>query len=254
MVDHRVNRLEAASVKLKEADRPYLKLLSEKYPSILAASTAIVNLTAELNLPKGTEHFISDIHGEYEAFRHVIKNGSGSIKRKIEETFPTLSTAEKRSLATLIYYPEEKIPLILPTVTDKVDWYRTTLLRLLKLCRVFSSKYTRTRVRQFLPTHFADLIDELLHRQEDVEYKRDYYQRIIETIIATGSTQAFSIALAELIQRLAIATATSRPRSGKEKVRLKPGESYWSSTAVSPRLTSSRPALPATPWSIIRRD
>ena len=111
MVDHRPSRLEVTSIKLKEADLPYLKLLSEKYPSILAASTAIVNLTAELNLPKGTEHFISDIHGEYEAFRHVIKNGSGSIKRKIEETFPTLPVAEKRTLATLIYYPEEKILL-----------------------------------------------------------------------------------------------------------------------------------------------
>jgi fructose-1,6-bisphosphatase-3 len=205
LVDHRVSRLDETSMKLKEADLSYLRLLSEKYPSILAASTAIVNLTAELNLPKGTEHFISDIHGEYEAFRHVLKNGSGSIKRKIEEIFPTLPAVEKRTLATLIYYPEEKIPLILPTVTDMVEWYRTTLLRLLKLGRAVSSKYTRTRVRQFLPAHFADLIDELLHRQEDIGSKRDYYRSLIETIIATDSAGSVIIALAELIQRLAIA-------------------------------------------------
>jgi len=190
---------------ITENDRHYLRLLSEKYPSIQTASTAIVRLNAILTLPKGTEHFISDIHGEYEAFRHVLKNGSGSLKRKIKETFSDLSPAERRTLATLIYYPEEKLPLILQTVDDKADWYCTTLHRLIKLCRVVSAKYTRTRVRYFLPDHFADLIDELLHKQQDIEDKFDYFQQIIETIIATGSANAFIIALAELIQHLAIA-------------------------------------------------
>jgi len=111
MVDHCPGRLAVTSMKPKEDDLPYLRLLSEKYPSVLAASTAIVNLTAELNLPKGTEHFISDIHGEYEAFRHVIKNGSGSIKRKLEETIPTLPVAEERTLATLTTIPKRKYRL-----------------------------------------------------------------------------------------------------------------------------------------------
>ena len=198
-------RYERKTVDINEDQLNYLRLLSKHYPSIQAASTALINLTAELNLPKGTEHFISDIHGEYEAFRHVLKNGSGSIRRKIEETFTTLSHPEKRSLATLIYYPEQKLPLILQTVEDEAAWYRTTLLRLIKLCRVVSAKYTRSRVRQFLPEHFATIIDELLHEQKDVEDKYDYYQTIIETIITTDSGKAFVIALAELIQRLAIA-------------------------------------------------
>jgi len=184
---------------------PYLELLAEQYPSIQAASTAIVKLNAKLNLPKGTEHFLSDIHGEYEAFRHVLKNGSGSIKRRIEETFPTLSDAEKRTLATLIYYPEEKVPLALKTAPNATDWYHTTLLRLIKLCRLVSSQYTRAWVSHFLPALFADIIDELLHAQEDLGDKHDYYNNVLTTIIATGSAPAFITALAELIQRLAIA-------------------------------------------------
>jgi fructose-1,6-bisphosphatase-3 len=153
----------------------------------------------------GTEHFISDVHGEYEAFQHVLKNGSGSIKRKIDGTFPDLPLAEKRALATLIYYPEEELPLILQNVADEVAWYRNTLLRLLKLCRMTASKYTRSRVRQFLPDDFTDLIDELMHQQEEIENRRDYYESIIETVIATGNAGDFIIALAELIQQLAIA-------------------------------------------------
>ncbi len=184
----------------------YLKLLSAEVPSIQAASTRIVKLNAGLNLPKGTEHFISDIHGEYEAFRHVLKNGSGSIRRKIEETFTSLPAEEKRALATLIYYPEEKLPLILQAVDDEDGWYRTTILRLLTLCQVASSKYSRSEVRQFLPEHFADIIDELLHQQEGVVVdKVEYYQSTIETLIATDSARDFITALAELIQRLVIA-------------------------------------------------
>lgn len=191
---------------IKESQLPYLKLLAEKYPSIQAASTAIINFSAELNLPKGTEHFLSDIHGEYAAFRHVLKNGSGSVKRKIEEVFgSTLSAQEKRTLATLIYYPEEKLSLLLPTVTDETTWYRLTLRRLIQVSRLVSAKYTRSRVRRFLPQHLADIIEELLYQPESGPDKAEYYESIITTILATQSANAFIVALAELIQRLVIA-------------------------------------------------
>lgn len=184
----------------------YLQLLARQYPSIRAASTAIVDLNAQLHLPKGTEHFVSDVHGEYEAFRHVLKNGSGSIKRRIDEVFgSSLSVDEKRTLATLIYYPEAKLPLILKSVTDQAEWYRTTLLQLIKLCRDISSKYPRARVRLFLPDDLSGIIEELLHEQEHIKDKAEYYQSIVETTIATGSADSIIIALAELIQRLAIA-------------------------------------------------
>lgn len=183
----------------------YLRLLAKEYPSIQAASTEIINLSAILNLPKGTEHFISDIHGEYEAFLHVIKNSSGSIKRKIEELFAdSLSDHEQQSLATLIYYPRRKLPLLLRTVSDEHAWYRTTLTQLVMVCRVVSSKYTRSKVRKALPQDFAYIIEELLHEQESVDNKHEYYQSIIDTIISTNSSHAFIIAIAEVIQHLAI--------------------------------------------------
>jgi len=164
----------------------FLQLLAQQHPSIQAASMAIINLSANLNLPKGTEHFISDVHGEYEAFSHVLKNGSGSIRRKIEEIFAnTLLEHEKRNFATLIYYPEQKLPLILKNVVNKAEWYRITLFRLIKLCRVVASKYTRTAVREALPDDFAFIIEELLHEQEGVENKQEYYQSIIDSIIST---------------------------------------------------------------------
>ncbi|WP_420642102.1 fructose-1,6-bisphosphatase [Candidatus Leptofilum sp.] len=184
----------------------FLQLLAQQYPSIQAASMAIINLSANLDLPKGTEHFISDVHGEYEAFSHVLKNGSGSIRRKIEEIFSnSLLDDEKRNLATLIYYPEQKLPLILKNVENDAEWYRITLFRLIKLCREVSSKYTRTAVREALPDDFAFIIEELLHEQESVANKQEYYQSIIETIISTNRGDAFVVAMAELIQRLAIA-------------------------------------------------
>ncbi len=189
-----------------ESQLHYLQLLARQYPSIRAASTAIVDLNAQLHLPKGTEHFVSDVHGEYEAFRHVLKNGSGSIKRRIDEVFSSsLSTDEKSSLATLIYYPEAKLPLITKSVADRDEWYRTALMRLIKLCRDISGKYPRARVRSFLPADLAGIIEELLHEQEHIKDKAEYYQSILETIIATGSADSVIIALAELIQRLAIA-------------------------------------------------
>ncbi len=191
---------------IDESQLHYLQLLAKQYPSIRAASTAVVDLTAQLNLPKGTEHFVSDVHGEYEAFRHVLKNASGSIKRRIEETFgSSLSADEKSTLATLIYYPEAKLPLILKAMDDPADWYRTTLVRLIRLCRDISSKYTRARVRAFMPDDLAGILEELLHEQEHVKDKAEYYQSILETIISTDSARPVIVALVELIQKLAIA-------------------------------------------------
>ncbi|MCL4302942.1 MAG: fructose-bisphosphatase class III [Anaerolineae bacterium] len=192
-------------MEITEKELPYLKLLAKQYPTIQAAATEIINLNAILNLPKGTEHFVTDIHGEFEAFLHVLRNGSGSIKRKIEETFAnTLPAKEKRSLATLIYYPEQKIPLALKTLENEDEWYRLTLFRLIKMCRVVSSKYTRSKVRKALPPNFAYIIEELLHEQESVDNKQEYYQSIIQTIIATGRAKDFIIALSKLLQRLVI--------------------------------------------------
>jgi len=189
-----------------ESEIHYLRLLSQQYPSIRAASTEIINLSAILELPKGTEHFISDIHGEYEAFLHVLRNGSGSIKRKIEDAFKdSLQSGEKSTLATLIYYPEKKLPLILKETVNSDEWFRVTLFRLIKLCRVVSSKYTRSRVRKALPDDFAYIIEELLHEQESITNRQEFYSSIIDTIIATNRAEVFIIALANLIQRLSIA-------------------------------------------------
>lgn len=191
---------------MQEDQLRYLTLLSEQYPSIQAASNAIINLTAQLYLPKETEHFLSDVHGEYEAFQHVIKNGAGSIRRKIDEMFAnTLSTQERKSLATLIYYPEHIAPLMLQTVANKEEWCRLTLGHLIKLCRLLISKYQRIAVRGFLAPSMSKLIDELLYEREASENKSQYYQHLIETIITTHSTETVMIHLSELIQRLAIA-------------------------------------------------
>ncbi|WP_346356038.1 fructose-1,6-bisphosphatase [Azotosporobacter soli] len=184
----------------------YLSLLARHYPSIQAASTAIINLSAQLQLPKGTDHFLSDIHGEHESFQHVIRNGAGSTWRKIEELFAdTLSKQEQRSLATLIYYPAQKSALMLQTEPCPESWCRNTLVRLIKLCRVLISKYQRSTVLRLLPAEASAIIEELLYEQENLENKSLYYQSHIETIISTGSAQQFIIILAELIQDLAIA-------------------------------------------------
>jgi len=191
---------------LPEMELRCLNLLARQYPTIPAASTEIINLSAIMELPKGTEHFISDIHGEYESFLHVLRNGSGSIKRRIEEVFQdTLLKQEKQNLATLIYYPRKKLPLILKDVESKDEWYRITLFRLIKMCRISSSKYTRSKVRKALPKDFAYIIEELLHEQESAANRQEYYNSIIKSIIDTGRAGAFIVALAELIQRLAIA-------------------------------------------------
>ena len=183
----------------------YLQLLSEKYPSIQAASTAIINFSALLQLPKGTEHFLSDIHGEHEAFQHVVRNGAGSILRKIDEMFSnSMSKSERRNLATLIYYPELKAPLMLSSVPDKGEWSRLTLVRLVKFSRRLSSKYRREAIRKFLPEAVSETIEELLYDQEGVEHKAAYYQSQIDTIVSTGSALTFISCLAELIRHLAV--------------------------------------------------
>ena len=190
---------------MPENSLKYLKLLSEKYPSIQAASTAIINFSALLQLPKGTEHFLSDIHGEHEAFQHVVRNGAGSILRKIDEMFSnSMSKSERRNLATLIYYPELKAPLMLSSVPDKDEWSRLTLVRLVKFCRNLSAKYRRETVRNFLPRNVAETIEELLYDQEGVEHKAAYYQSQIDTIVTTGSALTFITCLAELIRHLAV--------------------------------------------------
>ena len=186
-------------------NQKYLQLLSEKYPTIQAASTAIINFSAQLQLPKGTEHFLSDVHGESEAFEHVVRNGAGSTWRKIEEMFGnTMSKAERRSLATLIFYPEMKLPLMLASVPDKEEWCQLTLVRLVKFCRSLSAKYRRETVRNLVPKHLMETIEELLYDQEGVEHKVAYYQSQIDTIVSTGSARVFITCLAELIQHLAI--------------------------------------------------
>ena len=183
----------------------YLKLLAQKYPTVQAASTEIINLQAILNLPKGTEHFISDIHGEYEAFLHILNSCSGVIKEKIDEVFASsISKAERDQLATLIYYPQEKLELVVQQETDLDEWYRITLHRLIEVCRLVSSKYTRSKVRKALPKDYAYIIDELLHTRYDEADKKEYFENIISTILSIGRAPSFITALCQVIKRLAV--------------------------------------------------
>ncbi|MCI6549613.1 MAG: fructose-1,6-bisphosphatase [Prevotella sp.] len=183
----------------------YLQLLSQSFPTIADASTEIINLQAILNLPKGTEHFLADIHGEYQAFQHVLKNASGNIKRKVSELFgTTLRETEKRELCTLIYYPEQKLELVKASEDDINDWYHITLHQLVAVCRDVSSKYTRSKVRKSLPSDFSYIIQELLHERTEDTNKTAYVNVIIDTIISTGRADDFIIALANVIQRLSI--------------------------------------------------
>ncbi|MDY4949424.1 MAG: fructose-1,6-bisphosphatase [Clostridium cadaveris] len=187
------------------SDLRYLNLLANRYPTISSATTEIINLQAILNLPKGTEHFLTDIHGEYEPFVHVLKNASGVIKRKINDVFGnSLRSSEKKSLATLIYYPEQKLEIVLKEEENIDDWYRITLYRLIAICRHVSSKYTRSKVRKALPTDFSYIIEELLHEQPGREDKEEYYEEIIQTIISIDRAREFIIAISKLIQRLVI--------------------------------------------------
>ncbi len=189
----------------KKLDVRYLQLLAQSFPSVADASTEIINLQAILNLPKGTEHFLADLHGEYEAFQHVLKNASGNIKRKVGELFgTTLRETEKRELCTLIYYPEQKLELVKAAEKDLNDWYHITIHHLVAVCRDVSSKYTRSKVRKSLPKDFSYIIQELLHERTEDSDKTAYVNVIIDTIINTGRADAFIIAIANVIQRLAI--------------------------------------------------
>lgn len=186
-------------------DLRYLQLLSRSFPTIADASTEIINLEAILNLPKGTEHFLTDIHGEYEAFQHVLKNASGAVKRKVNEIFGnTLRESEKKELCTLIYYPEEKLQLVKTKEHDIDDWYLITLNQLVKVCQNVSSKYTRSKVRKSLPEEFSYIIQELLHESSIEPNKHAYINVIISTIISTRRSDDFIIAMCNLIQRLTI--------------------------------------------------
>ena len=183
----------------------YLEQLAELYPTIGRASTEIINLQSILYLPKGTEHFLSDIHGEFRAFSHVLRNGSGAVRKKIDDVFGhTLSTADKMSLATLIYYPQKKIELVKQQEEDMENWYKITLYRLIEVCKTVASKYTRSKVRKALPEDYAYVIEELITEKQEVLNKEAYYEAIVNTIVELGQTDNFIVALAELIQRLVI--------------------------------------------------
>lgn len=190
---------------MKDLEARYLERLSQLYPTIAKASTEIINLQAILNLPKGTEHFLTDIHGEYEAFSHVLKNGSGAVRRKIDEVFGnTMSSKDKKTLATLIYYPREKMELIKKKEENMEDWYKITLYRLIEVCKRTASKYTRSKVRKALPPDFAYVIEELITEKNDMTDKESYYNAIVSTIIRIGRAEKFIIAMSELIQRLTV--------------------------------------------------
>ena len=186
------------------ANRKYLTLLAHEYPTVAAVSTEIINLKAILRLPKGTEHFISDIHGEYAAFLHMLKNASGVVRQKIDLLFEDrVPLAERNTLATLSYYPEEKLDRIHARGGDLDEWYRITLQRLVEVCRLSASKYTRSKVRKALPNGFEYIIDELLHAADTADKAR-YNSEIIRSIVDTGRADAFIIAISKLIQRLVI--------------------------------------------------
>ena len=190
---------------MKKAELRYLQRLAELYPTIGKASTEIINLQSILNLPKGTEHFMSDLHGEYEAFSHVLRNGSGAVRKKIDDVFGhTLSNSDKKALATLIYYPKEKMQLVKKTEEDMENWYKITLYRLIEVCKTTASKYTRSKVRKALPADYAYVIEELITEKAEVLDKEAYYDSIVNTIIQIGRAENFIIALAELIQRLVV--------------------------------------------------
>ncbi|MGN0159041.1 MAG: fructose-1,6-bisphosphatase [Brotaphodocola sp.] len=183
----------------------YLERLADLYPTVAAATTEIINLEAILNLPKGTEHFLTDIHGEYEAFAHVLKNGSGSVRRKVNDVFGnTLPERDKQSLATLIYYPRQKMAQILKSTDNEEEWYRVTMYRLIEICKRAASKYTRSKVRKAMPSEFSYILEELITEKDDTLDKSSYYQSIVNTIVRVGRAKEFIIAMCHLIQRLVI--------------------------------------------------
>jgi len=186
-------------------DMRVLELLSATFPNVSSACTEIINLQAILNLPKGTEHFMADIHGEYQAFIHILNNASGRIKRKVTELFgDELSENEIRELCTLIYYPEQKLELVKDSNDDMERYYRRTLNQLVLVLRLISSKYTRSRVRKSLPKEFAYIIEELLHENPTDRNKEAYFNGIIDSITSTGQSDSFIVAMCNVIQDLAV--------------------------------------------------
>lgn len=190
---------------MNDGDLRYLKSLSKRYPTIASAATEIINLQAILSLPKGTEHFITDIHGEYDQYLHVIKNGSGAIRRKIEDEFGnTFSMSDKKAMAALIYYPELKLEQVAKSEENMEDWYRVTIYRLIHICRNAASKYTRSKVRKALPKDFAYVIEELITGRPDMSDQEAYFNEIVNSVIETGRAQELIIAFANLIRRLVV--------------------------------------------------
>uniref|UniRef100_UPI0035A1B5FB fructose-bisphosphatase class III n=1 Tax=Jeotgalibaca porci TaxID=1868793 RepID=UPI0035A1B5FB len=186
----------------------YLKLLSKQYSTIADTVTEIINLEAIMNLPKATEHFISDLHGEYDAVQHVLRNGSGNIKEKIREIFQgRLSTREMNQLATIVYYPEEKVDLIVSELTSREEieeFYTLTVTRITELCAFVVSKYTRSKVRKALPPDYAYIIEELLFKDTIMSNKEHYYDKIINSVISLNRGKQLIAAFAHVIQRLVV--------------------------------------------------
>ncbi|WP_437828768.1 fructose-1,6-bisphosphatase [Niallia taxi] len=189
-------------------DTKYLDLLTEKYTSEEKVVTEIINLDAILNLPKGTEHFVSDLHGEFHAFQHVLRNGSGNVKEKIKELFhEELSKKEMDEFATLVYYPEEKLQLVINTFENNqllYKWYANTIEKMIRLVSYASSKYTRSKVRKELPKQFVYIIEELLYKKDELDNKKDYYSKILQRIISLGQASKLITGLAYTIQRLVV--------------------------------------------------
>ena len=183
----------------------YLRLLSQKYQTVAAAASEIIRIEALLRLPKGTEHFMSDLHGEHEAFVHILNSASGVIREKIDTVLGNGVPAEERAeLATLVYYPNQKLPELKARQRDLHAWYRMTLLRLIDLCRFVSSKHTRDHVRRCLPQNCGYILDELLHAHFEDHDKDQYYGEIIESIIRYDRADAYIIRFCEVIKRLAV--------------------------------------------------
>lgn len=188
-----------------ESNINYLKLLSKQYPNVDSVCTEIINLRSILSLPKGTEHFLTDLHGEYEAFTHVLRNASGVIKRKIDEAFGnSMSEADKKSFATLVYYPKRKMEIEKNTNDNIDEWYRSSIYNLIILSRVSAFKYTRSKVRKSLPDNFAYIIEELMHEKETLSSKQEYYNKIIDSIINVSMAEEFINALCKVIRKLVV--------------------------------------------------
>ena len=180
-------------------DLAYLKLLAREYPSLKAASSEIINLMAICQLPKGTEYFFSDLHGEYRAFIHLLRSASGIIREKIRDTFGHIIPEDEQvALANLIYYPDKNLAQMAQEKRNTEDWKRITIYRLVQICKEVSSKYTRSKVRKKMPAEFAYVIDELLHVDYNDDNKRVYYEEIVCSVIKTHVGDEFIIALCEI--------------------------------------------------------